>query len=369
MRLVFTGGGSGGHIIPNLTTIKALKRVLKKADVLYIGRKMGLEMELVQSMKISYKGIYCGKIRRYFSLKNVVDLLKVPLGITQSLVILFRFRPHLIFCKGGYVSFPVAVAGWLLRIPVIIHESDVHPGLANRIAANFAKVICISFEETKKYFPKKKVMLTGTPISEDLFNGEANKALRFTGFQATLPVILFMSGSQGDDTMNKAVWALLPRILPLFQIIHLCGQGKVRCMTKKDNVLKNYLHRYRAYEFLDKEMKDIYALSDLIVTRSGANTLVELAALKKPAILIPLGKNCSRGEQFENASAFIKEYEAEILNEDMNFPVFLTRLEALIKKRFTLMNSKRVVKTKENDIEQPLNKILNLINSYHPEQN
>lgn len=293
-----------------------------------------MEREMIQKLNIPYKGIYCGKLRRYFSWENFLDILKIPVGIVQAILFLLKVRPHAVFCKGGFVSFPVAVAGWILRIPVLLHESDVIPGLANRMSARFAKKICIAFEETKQYLHPKKTVLTGIPVSSDFMNASASEGKSFSGLPGALPVLLFMGGSQGADFINKFVWEHLDELLKHFEIIHLYGKGK---MKNDDKMAVSGNACYRAFSYVDKSMKHIYAFSDLIISRSGASTLAEIDYFQKPAILIPLSKKASRGEQILNAEAFIKINNASILPEDeIDIQNFLQAAVQLLKHKKTV---------------------------------
>lgn len=292
----------------------------KQLELLYFGSDSGMEKALIAKFDVPYQAILCGKWRRYFSWQNFADIFKIPLGIMQALVALRRFKPHKIFCKGGYVSFPVAIAGWLLKIPVIIHESDLVPGLANKICSRFATKICVAFEESKKYFPHKKVVVTGTPVRPELLSGSKKAGQKFTGFTEALPVLLFMGGSQGAAFINTLVWQHLNPLLSRYQVVHICGENKCKDPHGLYGLLtetnKQYLSRYRAYTFVEAAMKDLYALVDFIITRAGANTLAEIAVTGKPAILIPLGKKASRGDQIDNARAFIKHHSAVVMLEE-----------------------------------------------------
>jgi UDP-N-acetylglucosamine--N-acetylmuramyl-(pentapeptide) pyrophosphoryl-undecaprenol N-acetylglucosamine transferase len=286
---------------------------------LYIGGRRGMERELIAPLGILYKEIHAGKLRRYFSWKNLLDFFKVPIGIAQSFFILRGFKPSAVFCKGGYVCFPVAVAARMLGIPVILHESDVVPGLANKLSASFASRICVSFEESKKYFPAKRTVVTGNPIRKDLITGNVEDGRAFTGFNDRHPVILFVGGSQGAESINELVWNNLDELLSRYQVAHICGGNRVKEPYELQKLLKPenrpHLGRYRAFGFVGREMKDLYALSDLIVSRAGAITLSEIGFFGKPAILIPLGREASRGDQIDNAAVFAKRHDAVVLTE------------------------------------------------------
>jgi UDP-N-acetylglucosamine--N-acetylmuramyl-(pentapeptide) pyrophosphoryl-undecaprenol N-acetylglucosamine transferase len=309
--------------MPNIALINELKERYpdpSQLQILYIGTRRGMERELVAPLGVVYKGIFAGKLRRYFSWENFADLFKLPLGILQSFFALARFRPKAVFCKGGYVCFPVAVAGWMLRIPVILHESDVVPGLANSLSARFASKICISFEETREFLPARKTVFTGNPVRRELMYGNCDDGRGFTELTENLPVILVMGGSQGADFINRIVWDNLDRLLTHYQVVHICGEDNVKgaCELVKRLPEKNrgHLSRYRAFSFVGREMKDLYAFADLIVCRSGAITLTEIGFFGKPAILVPLSARVSRGDQIDNARVFAKEHTAKVIEEE-----------------------------------------------------
>lgn len=351
---MLSGGGTGGHIVPNIALIHELRErfvaegspgrpgVLEPTplELLYIGSRNGMEQKMIEEIDVPFVAITCGKLRRYFSLKNFIDFFKIPVGILQALTVLLKFRPDVIFCKGGYVSFPVAVAGWVLRIPVVLHESDVSPGLANRLCSRFAKVICTSFEESRKYFKHKKVVLTGNPVRRELALASADNGLKFLDFSRELPVILIMGGSSGAEYINQLTWRNLEYLLPHFQIVHICGRGNVPQTSDLLDHLKpehhKYLSHYRSFQFLDHELKDVYAAADVIVSRAGAISLAEIDFFEKPAVLIPLGKSASRGDQILNAEAFAKNHLCKIFFEgEFSDIEFFDDVQSMIKHRKT----------------------------------
>lgn len=317
-----SGGGTGGHIIPNIALIHELRERFSESgslELLYIGSSNGMEAKMIQEVGVDFVGISCGKLRRYFSFRNFLDFFRIPVGIIEAWAVLMKFRPDVIFCKGGYVSFPVAVAGWMLNIPVILHESDVSPGLANRMCARFARVICTSFEESRKYFKHKKVVFTGNPVRRELAFANRETGLQFLDFSGDLPIILIIGGSLGAEFLNLLTWKNLDYLLPHFQVAHICGRGNVKDSLDLLKYLgpehQKYLAHYRAFEFLDHELKDVFAASDLIISRAGAISLAEMDFFEKPAILIPLGKKASRGDQILNAEVFAKNHLCKILHE------------------------------------------------------
>jgi UDP-N-acetylglucosamine--N-acetylmuramyl-(pentapeptide) pyrophosphoryl-undecaprenol N-acetylglucosamine transferase len=352
MRIVLAGGGTGGHIIPNIALYQELKKEMgEELKVLYIGSKKGLDATLVGANGLEFEGISCGKLRRYFSWENFVDVFRTMAGIWQSFWKIQRFKPEVIFCKGGYVSLPVAVAGRIAGIPVILHESDVVPGLANRLAARLASRICVSFAESKRYFKEvvDKVEVTGNPVRAEIAEGNRKKAMELSGLNEEKPVILVMGGSQGAAFINELIWNNLESLLAKFQIIHICGTGKVEAGKQAAG--------YFSLEFANEELKDFYALSDLIITRAGANSLAEIEFLGRPAVLIPLIKG-SRGDQIENAEIFAKNNVAKIINEktftkpeEKKLPVYLMKL---------LEKSQHIPRKKSSAAE----KIAKIIKSY-----
>lgn len=348
--------------MPNIALIQGLKAAFPDdcPHLLYIGTRKGMERQMIGDLGVPYRGIICGKLRRYFSLRNVGDAFKFPVGILQSLVLLSRFNPDVVFCKGGYVSFPVALAGWILRKPVFLHESDVIPGLANRLSSRFATKILVSFEESKKYFPAKKVVVTGNPVRPEIAEGDRNVAVQMSGLTEKIPVLLVMGGSQGADFINQAIWRNLPLLLNHFQVVHVCGKGN---MKSEDEILGmiggNYdlLRRYRQYEFIAADLKHFYALTQVMVTRAGANSLAEIALLHKPAVLIPLSKKTSRGDQIVNAEFFSKEHRAVVMEEErFDDDRFLEAIEELA--------AKSVGKTvHEKRVSSATDKIISLLRS------
>ncbi len=266
---------------------------------------------MIPEIDVRFQGISCGKMRRYFSWENFVDVFRTFFGIFESVYWVLKFRPAVIFCKGGYVAFPVAVGGWLAGVPVIEHESDLVPGLANRMAARFASKICVSFDKSAAHFDSDKVVVTGNPVRAELASGSRDAALKISGLSGSKPVLLVMGGSQGAIFVNELIWKNLDPLLAEFEIVHICGKGKKRDDLKRDG--------YFALEYAADEMKDFYALSDLVITRAGANSLAELEFLGLPAILIPLVKG-SRGDQIGNAVAFAEIGVAAVLDETKEMP-------------------------------------------------
>lgn len=320
-----TGGGTGGHIIPNIAVIEEL-RDKPKMEILCIGSHEGPEKMMMKNLGVKYLSISCGKFRRYFSLLNVADFFKIFAGIFQALKILKSFSPDVVFSKGGYISFPVVLAAKILRIPIVAHESDLSPGLSNKLAFRFAKTICVSFEETKKYIKKslrEKIVVTGNPIRKSILNGDKDRGYKFTGFNKFRPVILVMGGSQGARQINNLVRQNLDEILKKFQIVHLCGKGNLDIGIHKNG--------YAQYEYLNEQLKDIYAISEIVISRGGANSLFELAILKKKVLIIPLSFEGSRGEQITNAKFFSNKFGWSVISGGISKKEFIENIEFAFK--------------------------------------
>ncbi|MFA6302886.1 MAG: undecaprenyldiphospho-muramoylpentapeptide beta-N-acetylglucosaminyltransferase [Legionella sp.] len=295
-KIVFTGGGTAGHVTPNIALIKEFQQ--DGWDIAYVGSADGVEKNMIESLAIPFHAISSGKLRRYFSLKNFLDPFKIIWGILQSFFLMLRLKPDVVFSKGGFVAFPVVVGAYLNRIPVVAHESDISPGLANRLCFPFVNKICLTFEAAKKYFKNlDKIEVTGTPIRQQLFTGSANKGLQLCGFSADKPCILVIGGSMGAASINTCIRESLKQLTQNFQVIHICGKGKL------DTTLLN-LACYYQFEYANEELADLFAAAEIVVSRSGANSLYEILALGKPHILIPLSAKVSRGDQIQNARYF-----------------------------------------------------------------
>lgn len=307
-KIVMTGGGTAGHVTPNIALIPALRN--EGYEISYIGSYDGIEKRLIEACGIPYYGISSGKLRRYFDVKNFSDPFRVLKGYQQSVRILKKLKPDIVFSKGGFVSVPVVFAAKHCKIPAIIHESDITPGLANKLSIPSAAKICCNFPETLNYLPKEKAVLTGSPIRQELLNGNAKNALQLCHFHAAdKPVILIIGGSTGSRAINTAIRNLLPELLKRYYIIHLCGKGNL------DTSLKN-VNGYAQFEYANKELADMFALADLVISRAGANAICELLALRKPNILIPLSAAASRGDQILNANSFRTSGYSYVLAEE-----------------------------------------------------
>lgn len=306
-KIVLTGGGTAGHVTPNLALLPSLQEA--GFLITYMGSYDGIEKRLVEDFGIPYVGIATGKFRRYLDVKNLTDPFRVIKGYTEARKFLKEYRPDVVFSKGGFVSVPVVRAAASLKIPCIIHESDMTPGLANKLCFPVAKKICCNFPETYKMLPEEKAVLTGTPIRAELAQGNKLAGLEMCGFTANKPVIMVIGGSLGAMNVNKAVRDALPQLLEKYQVVHLCGKDKL------DNLLLT-TPGYKQFEYLKTELKDIFAMADIVISRAGANAICELLALRKPNILIPLPASSSRGDQLLNAASFESQGFSIVLHED-----------------------------------------------------
>ena len=305
-KIVLTGGGTAGHVTPNIAIIPTLKEM--GYDISYIGTYNGIEKKLIEEIGIPYYGISSGKLRRYFDLKNFTDPFRIIKGYFQAKKLIKKLKPDVVFSKGGFVTVPVVFAASKKKIPVVIHESDMSPGLANKLALPKATKICCNFPETKKLF-EGKATVTGTPIRQELFNGDKEKAKKFCGFEDDKPTILIVGGSTGSVAVNNAIWSVLDELLSTYNVIHICG---------KDKMNTEYAGKkgYAQFEYVKSELPDLFALADIVISRAGANAICELLALKKPNILVPLSLKASRGDQILNAESFQKSGYSYVIDEE-----------------------------------------------------
>lgn len=338
--IILTGGGTAGHVSLNEAIIPSLFEAGYKVH--YIGSKDGIEKELIGNAfpDLPYHSISSGKLRRYFSMKNFTDPFKVLAGVGQALSIIKKVKPTVIFSKGGFVSVPVVVAAKLANVPVVVHESDVTPGLANKIALPFASHIFTVFKETMKHLPSDKTTNTGSIIRQQLFEGKKEAGLAYCGFSTDKKVLLVMGGSLGSVVINDALRENLPALLQQYQIIHLCGKGNI------DEGLTN-LNGYKQFDYVTTELPDLLYAADLIVSRAGSNSIFEFLALHKPMLLIPLSAAKSRGDQILNARLFKNQGFAQVLDEDtMTSAIFLKAVQQLDTKADDMID-------KMLDVEQP----------------
>ena len=330
-HIVLTGGGTAGHVTPNIALIPKLKEAGYKIS--YIGSYDGMERKLIEDLGIPYYGISSGKLRRYFDPKNFSDPFRVVKGYFEAKKLLKKLKPNVVFSKGGFVSVPVVLAAKACKVPALIHESDMTPGLANKLCIPSAAKVCCNFPETIEHLPAGKAVLTGSPIRQELLSGDKYKALEFLHFTQDKPVIMVVGGSLGSVAVNDAVRSVLPELLQSFQVVHLCGKGKI------DESLKD-LEGYAQFEYIKDELKDLFALTDLVISRAGANAICELLALHKPNLLIPLSANASRGDQILNARSFERQgYSVVLEEEELNHDVLLDAIMNLYQNRETYIQT------------------------------
>lgn len=306
-RIILTGGGTAGHVTPNMALIPGLLEA--DYDIHYIGSYNGIEKRLIEDMGIPYHGISSGKLRRYFDFKNFSDPFKVMKGYSEASRLIKELKPNIVFSKGGFVTVPVVLAARRRKVPVIIHESDITPGLANKLSIPWATKVCCNFPETLAHLPENKAVLTGSPIRQELFKGNKEKGLSICGFDGSKPVLLAMGGSLGAAAINKALRNNLDSLLKDFHIIHLCGKGNFDASL-------GALEDYKQFEYARAELTHLFAATDLILSRAGANAICELLALRKPNILIPLPAASSRGDQILNAASFEKAGYSYVIQEE-----------------------------------------------------
>lgn len=347
-KIVLTGGGTAGHVTPNIALLPYLKEA--GFEVSYIGSYDGIEKRLINDFNIPYYGIATGKFRRYFDIKNFTDPFRVLKGFNEAKKILKTISPDVVFSKGGFVSVPVVRAAASLGIPCIIHESDMTPGLANKLCIPVASKVCCNFPETINLLPEGKAVLTGSPIREELALGSKEAALSMCDFHNTKPVILVIGGSLGANSINQCVRKALPILLEKYQIVHICGKEKI------DNLLLN-TPGYKQFEYVKEELKDLFAMADIVISRAGANAICELLALNKPNLLIPLSARASRGDQILNANSFKNQGFSMVLDEDdLAEETLIKATDELFATRDTYLKA-----MKESKFTDSISSIINLI--------
>lgn len=348
-RIILTGGGTAGHVTPNMALVPTL--IDEGYDISYIGSYNGMEKKLIEDIGIPYYGISSGKLRRYFDIKNFSDPFRVIKGFFEAKTLLKKLKPDVVFSKGGFVTVPVVMAAKKLHIPVIIHESDMTPGLANKLSIPSASKVCCNFPETIKHLPEGKAVLTGSPIREELFQGDRREGLRLCEFTENKPVLLIIGGSLGSVAINNAIRNNLDALLEKYQIIHLCGRNNLdQLLLEKKG--------YQQFEYVKKELKHYFACADVVVSRAGANAICELLALRKPNILIPLGLDASRGDQILNAKSFEKQgYSYVIQEKDVTGDTLLNAVNTVFDHRQDYIQAMN-----QSKLANPIETIVNLAN-------
>lgn len=330
-KIVLTGGGTAGHVTPNIALMPRLKEL--GYEIHYIGSYDGIEKKLIEEMGIPYYGISSGKLRRYFDWQNFTDPFRVLKGFVEAKKLLKKLKPDVVFSKGGFVTVPVVQAAKQCRIPTIIHESDMTPGLANKLAIPAATKVCCNFPETVKYLPEGKAVLSGSPIRQELLSGNKQAALNFCGFTSDKPVLMIIGGSLGSVAVNTAIRNILPELLKTFQVVHLCGQDNL------DETLVG-TEGYIQFEYIKKELADLFAMADIVVSRAGANAICELLALRKPNLLIPLTAAASRGDQILNAASFKQQgFSLVLQEEEITNELLLSTIQELYSSRSSFVEA------------------------------
>lgn len=324
-KIILTGGGTAGHVTPNIALLPLLKE--HGYEISYIGSYSGIEKELITEQGIAYDAISSGKLRRYFDLKNFTDPFRVIRGYFQAVRIMKRRKPDVVFSKGGFVAVPVVLAAKHLHIPVICHESDMTPGLANKLAIPSATKVCCNFPETQQYLPEGKSVLTGSPIRRELLSGDPDTGRKLCGFTDEKPILMIIGGSSGAVAVNDAVRGILDQLLQTFQVVHLCGAGNLdKSLTGREG--------YMQFEYVKDDLRHLFAAADLLISRAGANAICEILALQKPNILIPLPLDASRGDQILNAESFARSgYSFLLRQEDLTDETLLSAVTQVYENR------------------------------------
>lgn len=355
-KIILTGGGTAGHVTPNISLIPKLKEL--GYEVQYIGTKDGIEKSLIKKEGIKYHEISSGKLRRYFDLKNFTDPFKVLKGIMEARKIIKKEKPNIVFSKGGFVAVPVVIGAYLNKVPVISHESDMTPGLANKLSTPYCNKVCVTFPETLKHIKKDKGVLTGTPIREELFLGNEEKGKKICGFKDNKPIVLLVGGSLGSKILNNLIRENIEELLKRFNIIHICGKGNI------EKTLKNK-EGYSQFEYVKEELPHFMKASNIVISRAGANSIFELLALAKPNLLVPLSKKASRGDQILNAKSFEKNgYSLVLEEEELSKKIFLDKLNYLYENR-----EKYIKNMKNSSFKNGIDNIIDLIEKHYTMKN
>jgi len=358
MEIVFTGGGTGGHIFPIIAVIREMKRNYPRQDMklFYIGPKDDYSLTLLDQENVAIKKILAGKLRRYFSFKNLIDIFKIPIGMLQSFFYLFFIAPDIVISKGGYGSFPVVISARILHIPIFLHESDIIPGLATKKTSKWAAEIFTSFPKTE-FFPKEKIINLGNPVRREILEGSKERAKEIFRLQDNKPLLLILGGSQGAQRINDIILQILPEMLGSFEVIHQTGEKNFsEIKAETDAVLLKSLKKYyHPFPFLDEEhYKHALFVCSLVISRAGSGTIFEIAANGKPSILIPLPRS-AQNHQIKNAYAYSKSGSCEVIEQENLEPhFFLEKLKYLFSRPQDLeemsINSKRFSRPKAAEI-------------------
>ncbi|MCL2463002.1 MAG: undecaprenyldiphospho-muramoylpentapeptide beta-N-acetylglucosaminyltransferase [Defluviitaleaceae bacterium] len=305
-KIILTGGGTAGHVTPNLALLPGLREA--GYEIFYVGSKTGIEKDIIAKAGLTYYGISAGKLRRYLDLRNISDIFRVLKGYGEAAKLIRELKPDVVFSKGGFVAAPVVAAAKMAKVKTVIHESDMTPGLANRLSIPFADMVCVNFPETVSHIRGGRAVLTGSPIRPELFCGSKKEGAALCAFHDTKPVILAVGGSLGSVTVNKALRASLGLLRKDFNVAHVCGKGNAAPEAEGPG--------YRQFEYVNEELPHLFAYADAVVSRAGANFIFEILALQKPNLLIPLSIKASRGDQILNAESFRRQGFSEVLEEE-----------------------------------------------------
>lgn len=350
-KIILTGGGSAGHVTPNVALLPKLKE--QGYEIQYIGSYDGIEKNIIQKLNIKYHSISCGKLRRYFDLKNFSDPFKIIKGVFQASAIIKKEKPSIVFSKGGFVSVPVVIGAYLNRIPVIAHESDITPGLANKMSSPYCTKVCVTFPEAFDKINESKAVLTGTPIREELLSGKRDIGLGICNFKGNKPVLMIIGGSLGSKIINDIVRENINELVSKYDIIHICGKGNLDKELEK-------IPSYMQFEYVSEELPHLMAATDIVISRAGANAIFELLALKKPNLLIPLSKAASRGDQILNAKSFEKSgYSIVLPEEELSKETLFEKLNELYQNRVHYIEN-----MKKSNAQNGVEQIIELIEEY-----
>ena len=356
MHIVLTGGGSAGHVTPNLALLPYFREA--GAEVSYIGSRDGIERDIIGEADLPYYGVSAGKLRRYFSFKNLSDPFRILSGYAQAKKVLRRLKPDVLFSKGGYVSVPVVFAAHSLHIPVVIHESDYTPGLANKLCLPKAEKICFSFEAAAAGIPAEKAVVTGAPVRASLLSGSRAAGLSALGFSGNKKVLLVMGGSLGAQSVNEALDAIFPWLTERYDVCHIRGKGKLNPALEGNPA-------YRQFEYVSDGLAHLFAAADLMVSRAGSNAIFELLALHLPSLLIPLPLEASRGDQILNARYFEKMCFADVLMQNDITPVSLEQALSALEEHAPAMRKAMAESPLSNGAEAVARVVLSVAEKRH----
>jgi len=330
MKILFSGGGTLGSVSPLIAIFQEIQSRYDDSEFVWIGTNFGPEYELVKNYQIPYHPISSGKLRRYFSWKNLYDPWKIFAGFIQSYFLLRKEKPDVIITAGGFVAVPVVWAGWLLKIPCSVHQQDVRVGLANKLMGPFVKVITYSFSKNTGYWPEKKSYLVGNPVRSDIISGSRANAVKNFQLDPSLPIVLIIGGGTGAVMINQLTYDSLEELLEFCQVIHITGRYKMEKIAEHT--------KYRAFEFLSDGLNDVYSAADFVVCRGGMSTLTELAMLHKPTIIIPIPGT----HQVDNAIEFLKNNSAIVLDQNaINAKQFVAKIKDTLNDPSAIQNLSR----------------------------